>query len=51
LRGITFGVIRTDDFHHQIRAQPVAILAARVMGIAYQQDIRLTEFTRADLYP
>ena len=48
---IALGIVRTDHLGYQVGTKPVAILAARVAGLAHQQNIRLALLAGPHLKP
>ena len=45
---VTAGIVGTDHLQHQVGAEPVFVAAARVAGMAHQQQIRLAELALTD---
>ena len=48
---IPFRAIRADHLDHQVRAQPVAVLTARIRAVAEQQQIGFAELAFAHAQP
>ena len=45
---VTFRVVFPDHLDHEVRADPVAILAARIVGSLKQHEVRLAKLARPE---